>query len=64
MQGLQLNDFGRFVFTDKFGYLKDIEGAYIDDMDQLNVWIRDLEDVVYIARKKDVSLFEPQERIN
>ena len=62
MQGLQINNFGRFVFIDKYGYLKDIEGAIIDDMDHLNVWIRDLEEdgAVYNVAKKDISKFEPQ----
>jgi len=64
MPDLKLNDFGRFVFKDRYGYKKDIEGAYVESIGPTKVVIRDLweEGSVYNVAKKDISLFEPQKK--
>jgi len=61
MQGLQLKDFGRFVYgSDEFK--KDIEGVYIYRIGKSYVRIRDKDGFNARVLKKDISLFEPQEK--
>ena len=65
MQGLQIGQFGRFVFTmekDSQSHPFDIEGTEIKEMDHHHIWLEDLEGVVYNVKKMDVKLFEEMER--
>lgn len=67
MKGLQIGDFGRFIFTFEYGgdiYRNDMEGLEITDMDHHNIWLTGMDEDVYNVKKMNVELFERQDKPN
>ena len=62
MQGLQIGDFGTFVFykkhTDGTIHRRIMQGLEITDIDHHNVWLSGFTDDIYMVKKKDIELFE------
>ena len=65
MKGLQIGDFGHFIFIIEYQgitYRQDMEGIEVTDMDHHNLWLTSMDDCVYNVKKKNVELFEKQDK--